>query len=158
MYKCVLSLGLKGWILKWRKCHLEAAGWKQPCGTAVRLRGLNVQVFRPENLQTSPLGVYSTGSISKPASAEPVIAENFNDVTHQSPAKVPSDLCFYKTNSHFRTLDAVWSNLQLSCRIVRTSRLKKVRLESALSFTFLSFTAWSQTGVACSCGHFSELQ
>lgn len=36
-----------------------------------------------------PLGVYSTESISNPASKEPVMNDHFKELTHQSPAKSP---------------------------------------------------------------------
>lgn len=109
-----------------------------------------------------PLGVYSTDSISKPASTEPVINENFKDVTHQSPAKSPlmspaSDLVHPQqyTSELWKRCDQTCSSAVASCA---HQGKKKVRLESELSFTFLCFTAWSQTGVACSCRNFNELQ
>lgn len=88
------------------------------------------------------------------------VSDNFNDVTHQRPRRSPvinprASLTLSVTSELCSEHNMIQTADQLSHR----AHIKeKVSPTTALSFTFLCFTAGSQTGVTCSCRHFNELQ
>lgn len=89
-----------------------------------------------------------------------IISDHFKDATQQSPGRSPvMSLCASVRLTVILDLCSEYSVIQPADQLWHRAHIKeKVTLTTKLSFTFLYFTAWSQTGVACSCSRFKELQ